>query len=465
MLDAIRVAALAAAVLAGSLAPRCTAQEAGEPDASAPDAGTFVLKIRTVAKPVAKGPAAAGIVAGDLGNTIEGTHTRQERLSVIDGQGRTAQLQTFCLTPQGQVLAGCVADDRGELRLLNAEGKHLATWPLPVKPEAINTDPQGRIYVAGDGKLLKLDAQGKLLLERDAPHVQGMLANRKQLREQIVARYQNRTANYERSLQLYDDQIEKLTAKQEADQLSEAEEKRLEVYRRARTTMARYIEQQKEAGDTEQISEEQVEQQLKAMLAAKSKVSSISSTGDEVFLATGMTAGYGYQVYRMDGSFEDAVSIIQELRGCCGQMDVQANAAGVFVAENSRHRVAHFDHEGKEVNAWGSRDRTGETGFTSCCNPMNVCFGPDNCVLTAESTTGYIKQFDGKGKLLAHLGAVKLKPGCKKVSLAASPDGQYVYVLDITRSEIIRLSRPAEDEPAEDEPAKAETPAAAGAPR
>ena len=163
-------------------------------------------------------------------------------------------------------------------------------------------------------------------------------------------------------------------------------------------------------------------------------------------MATHATLGYGFEVWRMDDRFENPTTIVKDLSGCCGQMDVKANKAGLFVAENSKHRVCHFDREGKSIGAWGESARSGLEGFGSCCNPMNVAFGPDDAVYTAEDDTGRIKRYSAEGKLLGLVGSVELKPGCKNCSISVSKDGSHVYMLDITRNFIVRLdARSAED--------------------
>ncbi|MCA9173568.1 MAG: hypothetical protein KDB14_03695 [Planctomycetales bacterium] len=385
-------------------------------------------------------------VAGEAEGTgnFETTHTDQSLISLKDNEGNAATLHTFCLAKNGNVLAGCGSPGAGEIRMFTPDGKYLETWSLPVLPEAINTDPEGNVLVAGEGKLVQLSAQGKQMLIKDAPHVASMQDNREQLREQLKQQYKARANSYAQTLEIYQRQIEMLEEKAKEGELSDAEKSRLEIYKRARTSLEGFVAKQKEEGEPE-LSDAQLDAQLSSLMSSRSKVASISATDTEVFLACNMSVGYGYQVYRLDRQFENPVSIIKDLRGCCGQMDVQANANGVFVAENSRHRVAHFDREGETVGAWGSRDRTGEKGFTSCCNPMNVCFGPNQSVYTAESTTGLIKQFDKQGKLLNYVATVKLVPGCKKVSIAVSPSGDSVYMMDITRHHIVKLSRPAGD--------------------
>jgi hypothetical protein len=175
-------------------------------------------------------------------------------------------------------------------------------------------------------------------------------------------------------------------------------------------------------------------------IAYKMKVASISSNGESVFVACGMPAGYGYAVWKLTPDFTDGEQIVADLSGCCGQMDVQANADGVFVAENSRKRVRRFDADGKSICDWG-KSSEGIEGFGSCCNPMNLAFGVNGAVYTAEDTTGRIKRYSNDGKLLSVVGAADVVPGCKKVSIGVDSTGDRVYMLDITRNNIAVLSR------------------------
>ena len=169
-------------------------------------------------------------------------------------------------------------------------------------------------------------------------------------------------------------------------------------------------------------------------------MASISATDSDVFVACRAAVGYGFEVWRTSRDFENGTRIVSELRGCCGQMDVQSSADGVFVAENARARVGRYDREGKEVCQWGEREREGAVGFGSCCNPMNVAFGPQQHVYTAEATLGRVKQFSATGEFLGLVGSVDIVPGCKNVAIAVSQDGSRVYMLDITRSHIVVMS-------------------------
>ncbi|MGI9428971.1 MAG: hypothetical protein ACR2NM_09955, partial [Bythopirellula sp.] len=372
----------------------------------------------------------------------------------------------------------------GQLLLLDPQGERKQTWDLTVVPEAVNVDPDGNFLVAGEGKIMKLGADGEILLEAASPLVAELNNNQAQIRQQVIDqmkararsmamqrdRYQQRIdtvlksavrrlerddrAEYsllqQRIKKFAETDISKLSAEQQnawalrkvlfrmlqakvEEGLTERETMQRDLYRKQ---MERYDEIAQTQGSAEP-TEKQIEASMKSMIAYKSKIASISAARGEVFVATGAAQGYGYDVYRFDENLENPEKVVTQLRGCCGQMDVQACEAGLFVAENSRHQVRHFDREGEKLNAWGSRARSGVRGFGSCCNPMNVAFGPDGTVYTAESNSGRIKRFSAEGELMELIGSVELVPGCKKVSIAVTKDHKRVYMLDITRNHII----------------------------
>jgi hypothetical protein len=79
---------------------------------------------------------------------------------------------------------------------------------------------------------------------------------------------------------------------------------------------------------------------------------------------------------------------------------------------------------------------------------MNVAFGPENTVYTAEASSGRIKRYSTTGELLELVGNVDIVPGCKKVSIAVNKDGSRVYMLDITRTHIVAMTRKSSETPA-----------------
>jgi hypothetical protein len=420
------------------------------------------------------------------------THREANKIQVNPDGKQQARVACFCLTADDQILAGC-SGTPGEIHVLSTDGKLLNTWTIPVNPEAIFARGDGAIFVAGDGQLLKLSSTGSVELAKQGPQADALNQNPQKLREEVVTQFKERaeqfaeqTKSYDKMIEKADSEIQKIdeqlsalkesssddvkdAAKNRANARRASSNQRMLDQRRAMYTRQKeqYEQVKKQFAEalggttTGELTEAQIDEQVKASKVYKLKASSISALDGDVFLATHATFGYGFEVWRLDEKFENADCIIKDLSGCCGQMDVKACKDGLFVAENSKHRVCHFDRDGKSIGAWGESARTGLEGFGSCCNPMNVAFGPDDAVYTAEDDTGRIKRYSADGKLLGLVGAVELKPGCKNCSISVSKDGNQVYMLDITRNFIVRLdTRPADEIATEAEKVKNAPPAA-----
>jgi hypothetical protein len=181
--------------------------------------------------------------------------------------------------------------------------------------------------------------------------------------------------------------------------------------------------------------------QRRSAALRKRAVTGIAVTEQDLFVACPSSQGSGYDVWRTDHDFQNPRKIVTRLRGCCGQMDIQAADGKLYVAENARTRVVAYDRDGNELGAWGKGDRTGVVGFGSCCNPMNIRFGPGGEVYTSEASVGRVKRFSPDGEFLGLIGNVTIVPGCKHVPIAISADGDHVYLLDITRTHIVVLQR------------------------
>jgi hypothetical protein len=346
-----------------------------------------------------------------------------------------------------------------------------------VKPEAINVADDGTILVGGEGKLFRFDTEGNQLDVASSPHAEKLRSSKEQLRK-VAIDYLNRRSSSSRSrtvtYQVRIDRYEKILKQTEEraakGELNESEEQILKILpdmiKRYMEQAAAEKEKEKEKDDEKEEAEEEkgpsetaIQSRIDYLVRSKMRISSISSAGDQVFVATRGIEGYGYDVWKMDNQFAGAEIIVTGLRGCCGQMDVQCCKEGLFVAENSRDRVVHFDTSGKQITSWGKSDRTGIDGFSSCCNPMNVCFDSSGHVYTAEASSGRIKRFNTKGDLIAYIGDVDLVPGCKNVSIAVSPISDNIYMLDLTRNHI-KLMQPKPEKPTdgpeEDKPADRE---------
>ncbi|TWT46745.1 hypothetical protein [Botrimarina hoheduenensis] len=437
----------------------------------------------------------AAAEAGELDHSdgvFRATHSQTELLKVHVESLPKRMLKTFCLAPDGRVIAACgVGGKQGDVRIFDPQGELLSSWELSFDPEAINVGSDDRLYVAGSGKLARFELDGTLVNETDAPHAAALRENRDAVREEVIESHKSQLEWMTEYTEDLTSQIEEIDKRIEAAQQKEEEQesaeepadaeadspaeqtptetgaenplsklaawlsgKNRDTTPKSRDQMLRdSLEQQLEMYERmieqqgkEELTEKQIEQRVDSSIAYKMKVASISESDGEVFFATGAKKGYGFAVWRCTRHFDQAEEIITGLSGCCGQMDVQACDAGLFVAENSRHRVACFDRTGKELRDWGSGDRESVEGFASCCNPMNVAFGADGAVYTAESKVGRVKKYTSEGVLVDLVGKVDLIPGCDKVTIAVAPQGERVYMLDITRNHIVVLQAAGEQQ-------------------
>lgn len=445
-------------------------------------------------QPCEDAPSADETAAADDGEldhddgVYRATHSQKQLLKVHVESLPKRMLKTFCLAPDGRVFAACGASSEGDVRIFSPEGELLSHWEIDFEPEAINVGSDDRLYVAGQGTLARYELDGKLVNTSDAPHAEALRNSREDMREQVIASHKSQFEWMTEYVEDLEGQIEEIdkriaAAKEEAEAKAKtaakadeeagaedadadeaaplsklarwlsaratgrpANQSQDEVMRESLQRQLTMYEQMLERQGGEELTEEQIEERIDRSIAYKMKVASISESDGEVFFATGAKKGYGFAVWRTSRHFDNAEEIITGLSGCCGQMDVQACCDGIFVAENSRHRVACFDRQGNELRDWGSGDRNSVEGFASCCNPMNVAFGADGSVYTAESKVGRVKKYTKEGVLTSLVGKVDLIPGCDKVTIAVSPEGDRVYMLDITRNHIVVLQQAGEGE-------------------
>ncbi len=414
------------------------------------------LAIVLVASPIAglMSPAMADVTPATALATP--THHQTGTIQVnVDGLPQRS-LKCFCLTPDNQILAGC-SGGTGEIRVFSADGEFLESWSAPFEPEAIFARADGTVFLAGEGQVARLSSSGKVELQQQSPHVASMDNNLEKIRADVVNQnkrqaemYTQQADQYDEMIARVDEQIEQFK-KQIADLDENAEgaarkKAMLERQLAMQEQMKPQYEQAKKQWDEmvannqpKELSDDEIDKLVKDSIKYKMQASSISATDTDVFLAAHAAVGYGFDVWKMDADFAGGKTIITGLSGCCGQMDVKANSNGLFVAENSKHQVGRFDQDGAPICQWGHGSRTGLEGFGSCCNPMNVAFGPGDVVYTAEDDTGRIKKYSPDGELLGLVGSVELVPGCKNVSIAVSSDGNQVYMLDITHGYIVRM--------------------------
>lgn len=414
-------------------------------------------------------PANDGVPAGV--EKIEKTH-KQVKAIDLRAIEKGARLQDFCVARDGSVIALVAgappigdtgADDgkadnkasRSQVCILDAEGKLARKWDVTFVGQSIATGPDGSVYVGGNARLARFDAQGKLLAEADAPQT-AILANQDELREQAQEQLESEKAaaieqikNYEEILKderkLAEQQkqiVKQLEEQQEEEAKKDAKEKpvgkpaprpRIQYdLKNMYAQQLKYLQKQKD---------QTVDNVIASITSRLQQINAITPSGSDVFIACPMSKGYGYAVWRTDQAFANPKQIIKGLSGCCGQMDIQAVGDEVFVAENSRHRIVRYSREGAEAGSFGKTDREGlGEGFGGCCNPMNLCFTVDGELLASESN-GVVKRFTLDGKYQGMVGVAAVPAGCKNSAIGISSDGDRVYYIDIQGSKILVLAR------------------------
>jgi sugar lactone lactonase YvrE len=390
----------------------------------------------------------------------------------------SSQLHTFCVDPKGRILAACGGErmsytrtpegtqvettfEPAGIHVLDGDGKLLTTWKLEMTPQAVNVAPDGTVFVGGQGKLAKLSPEGKVLLTADAPNMADLppLPEIPEETEEDKAAAEEREKKAaelrEKQQPLMQAVVEAQKAMRDAAGDAEAMKEAQAKYQKA---IQEYIAVMQEA-QSASLSPREAAIRERAAALRKRKVNAIAATKQDVFVCCPAIEGYGYDVYRTDHELKNPEKIVEGLRGCCGQMDVQAGPDGdLFVAENARDRVVHYDREGNLIAAWGKSDRNKLECFGSCCNPMNVRFGPDRVLYTSEASLGRIKRYAPDGEFLGLVGISEIVPGCKHVAIGMNADASRVYMLDITRSQIVVLKeKPAEVASVDEEPAEEQT--------
>ncbi len=300
-------------------------------------------------------------------------------------------LKNFCLDAQGNVLAcyaprqaatsGSAGDGPG-IRVYSPDGKLLKTLPLEIKPGAVCVVKDGSIFVAGDGKLLKLDSDGKVLASAPSPVADQPVVLTKEMENGLAQNAQ-------------------LTKR----------------------------------------SVDEVRKQTLSMLENRRKeVNGLAATQQDVFMTVGAPSDYSYQVYRFDHALQNPKLVVDKLRGCCSTMDVQARDDKLFVAHNARHTVEVRDRDGKELSKFGTKGTIKASDFGGCCEPKCLRVLPSGDVLTAESgPPTCIKRFSSTGEFIEVVAVVEgAKGDCVRVTVAASPDGSRYYMLDTTK-DLIRV--------------------------
>jgi hypothetical protein len=391
--------------------------------------------------------AAADTPASNDNKSAEPSHKMAGDVTVKSTDGKYT-LQTLCLDTNGRVLAlvapskpfgAPVKGATGEVRVFDPVGKPVLDIKVPFHAQSLNCAPDGTILVAGDGKIARFDKDGKMKGEpADLPHIGALLADKAELRKQAEAQLKREQQQFTEAIanakKQFEEQVKQLE-KKKAEDRTKTEQRQLEQYK---SLIQNYDQMAKEQ------KTRTVEQVLADMTGRVRVISAVAASEQDLFVVCG-DIGYGYAVWRMTHDLKDPKRVLGEIRGCCGQMDVQLHGKNLLVAENCNHQFALYDRDGKKLGGYGTRqddnlsrpapdgkpaEKAEEKGcFGGCCNPMNVRALGTGDIFTAESE-GIVKRFTADGKFVGTAAQVKLTGGCKNVAIAVSADGNKLYFCD-----------------------------------
>ena len=371
----------------------------------------------------------------------ESTH-KQIRSVVPTYKGKKLQLNTFTLAQDGNLWMCCndapsaTGESKGCILVSQPTGALVKRIELDFAPTAINFSESGDVFVAGSGFIACLDNDGQVKKTIEAPN----LANREEalrlMKEEAEKQKEQMSERYSSQIKILTVQLDKYQAQLEnADKDDERAVKRLEARIKAidvQLTSLRNATKQILRSYGREIEGE-------ATLARVKRATGIAVSKQDVFVALPNVKGYGYSLWRLSHDLENPVAIMDDLRGCCGQMDIQAEGDDVLIAENTAFRVSRYNREGKQIASFGERSREKESGWGSCCNPMNIrCVGSDE-ILTAESSIGSIKRYNKEGKYLGLIGTARIGGGCKHVALSVDQKLNRYYIMNQNGGDIAVL--------------------------
>lgn len=301
---------------------------------------------------------------------------REVGLIQIGDNKKPGALKNFCLNSDGNILA-CIGSG---VRVYSPKGELLKTLSLEIKPSAIGLAKDGSIFVAGEGRVLKLDAEGKVLASAESPVAKESVSISKETEDMVkeMAKQNNRSFKAELA------------------------------------TMKKSLEKR------------------------RADVTGLAVTDEDVFIAVPSPTDFTFRAYRFDQTLANPKLVVDKLRGCCGQMDIQANEGKLWIPHNARHQVEVHDRDGKELSKFGKAGKVKASDFGGCCEPKCMRVLANGEILAAESgPPTCIKRFSASGKFLGVVALVNdAKGDCVRVTVAQSPDGSRYYMLDTTRDAI-----------------------------
>jgi hypothetical protein len=394
-----------------------------------------------------------------------------ENVAVIKpGKG---PIESFCRNKDGNLLICCSGEQstflggllggqsnsqRGRIFVFSPKGKKIAEWKVPMPPQAICLGDDGVIYVAGGGRIASLDQSGKVVAEADTPNA-GELPP-----VPVVKKEPKKTGpEAEKAAKARKEKIARLTKEMrqaQADYTKAAVEGQKNLKPNDDGSMADFQEKLKAPMEKLQAVQQELQEatltpemraaQARAARERLASVTGMAVTDRDLFVCCASTKGYGYVVWRTDHNFGGPKKIVENLAGCCGQMDIQAHGGDLWVAHNSRHKVEHYNRDGKKLVSFGKTDRASADGFGGCCEPKNLRFAPGDVVLACESgPPTCVKRYTLAGKFLGVSLVAPWNSGCVRVTTEYDAEHDRYFVLNSGEQQIhVFAKKPASPPPA-----------------
>ncbi len=363
-----------------------------------------------------------------------------ENVAVIKpGKG---PIESFCRNKDGNLLICCSGEQpsllggllggggnshKGEIAVFSPEGKSIADWKMPFPTQAICLGGDGTIYVAGGGRIAKLDESGKVIAQVDTPNSRELPPVPEVKKEPKKEGPEAEAA--EKAEEGKDRQLDQGNAAG-AKGLHEGRPRGAEGTQAQRRRIDASISGKAQGADGKTASDPAgvSRSNYDARDAGGPGPRNARADGDRdghgcngsrSIRLLAQTKGFGYTVWRTDHDFANPKKIVENLAGCCSQMDIQAHGGDLWVAHNSRHKVEHYSREGKKLGSFGKTDRVAADGFGGCCEPKNLRFGTGDVVLCCESgPPTCVKRYTLAGKFIGVSLVAPWNSGC-----AARDDG------------------------------------------
>ena len=322
--------------------------------------------------------------AAPLLQDLKPTHKQSGYIKAIV-QGKEVQIETFCLDPQGNLIAACnssgvgpltryrlndpsaanspsllnfvlklagfhpvagtskqkilgkenlFATRKGKVVVISAEGKTLKVVEVPFVPTAINFEPTyTTLFVAGSGQVAKLDLQqGKVIQSGLAPHIQDLDS----FKVKMIQSYEEERKEHE---EYYKQETKRLTDRlAKLEKIPEAKQTRLQ---KSQCESAKMMLKQLDIEKSYLIPEELNDDLIQNLLERKAGINTLTVTRNHLYLCCASAKGYGYQVWKTNHDFQNGEVVIKRLSGCCGRMDLQTDGENVIAAP--KHRPSKWE--------------------------------------------------------------------------------------------------------------------------